>query len=47
MLKKIICYLFGHSYFVVTRIDNDRSIFGNYICQRCNKDEAYQYDYGY
>jgi hypothetical protein len=47
MIIKLICYLFGHSNFIVTRIDNGRSIYGHYKCQRCGKEEIYQYDYGY
>ncbi len=47
MIKKLICYLFGHSNFIITKIDNGRSVFGNYKCSRCNKEEMYQYDYGF
>jgi hypothetical protein len=45
MIKKIICHLFGHKDILLTKIDNSYSIYGHYKCQRCGREENYQYYY--
>ena len=44
-IQKILCMIFGHKYMTVTTKDNDWSIFGHVLCQRCGAEENYQCDY--
>lgn len=43
--KEHICFDKGHSYFIVTTIDNGKSVYGHYKCSRCGHEDSYQYDY--
>lgn len=43
--QKFLCYIFGHIDIILTRIDNGCSVYGHYKCQRCKREENYQYDY--
>lgn len=45
MIKKLLCYLFGHKYFIIAQKENDNSVFGWIRCSRCGKEEQYQYDF--
>ena len=45
MIKRLICFLWGHKDIKLTHIDNGYSQYGHYKCQRCGREENYQYDY--
>ena len=45
MIKKLLCYLFGHKYFVAAQKETGDSILGWIRCSRCDKEEYYQYDF--
>lgn len=45
LVKGHICFDNGHAYFIVTKIDDGRSVYGHYKCSRCGHEDHYQYDY--
>ncbi len=45
-VQKVICFFFAHRLVGVVDIDNGRSRYGYMICQRCEHQLDYQYDYG-
>lgn len=43
-MKKFLCYLFGHNYFIINEHNNHRSLFRDFECSRCEKTKHTQYD---
>jgi hypothetical protein len=44
MIKKLLCYLFGHKYFNQHVIQYPQSQVVESVCQRCGKSMTSQYD---
>ena len=45
LTKEHICFDKGHNMFLVVKIDNGRSKYGEHKCSRCGYKEPFQYDY--
>jgi predicted nucleic-acid-binding Zn-ribbon protein len=44
-VRKILCFIFGHKFVVITQITTSQSQFGHIRCSRCGYEEQYQYDF--
>ena len=44
-VRNFICCCIGHKYFKFAEHNNGQSIYGYVKCQRCEKQEDYQYDF--